>query len=104
MAVEFVQGNTYELPVKLSYKEGVIDGQMVSEAEFTFGAIRKMYPDEVTYDAERQAFIVPLSQCETFLLQGNVKYQARVKFTDGAVKGTRIGCSKVYDSISKAVL
>lgn len=103
--MNFLQGDTYNLPVSLSDKDGLLDVSLISEVEFMFGNIRKLYPNDVTYDEVKGVFYIPLSQQETFsMINNEIECQARVKFNGGSVKGTRIIKMRVMDSISKAVL
>lgn len=80
----------------------VLTPDNVSRIEFTFGKIVKHYPEEVVYEDDR--FILPLSQEDTFKLGGLMKYQARIQFKDGSVKGTPVCKGMVYISVSKEVL
>lgn len=104
------EGNTYNLEIPLTKDGEAIDINEVSIVEFMFDDIRKYYgtidglEGTVTYDGEK--FIVPLSQQDTFQLNGEdtIKYQARVKFTDDQVQSTKIYTGYITDSISKEVL
>lgn len=105
----FQEGNTYLLEIPLTIANDNIDIESVSLVEFTFNDIRKLYngvDGEVSYDLANKCFKVPLSQQETFSLKNKlpVKYQARVKFTDGSVKATSIYESYMLKSLSKEVL
>lgn len=100
------QGNTYQLPVNIKIDNERLTGEDVSHVEITFDSngslITKNYPEEVTF--QNGAFIVPLSQEDTFALQGICRYQVRVLFPDGEVRGSGIKTGAVADSISKVVL
>ena len=98
------QGNTYQLPVKLSMRGKVIKDTDVKTVEFVFGSIRKCYPEEVSF--ENDLFLVFLSQEETFSLSAKASciYQVRVLFADGSVKGSDPIEVNVGVSASKEVL
>lgn len=98
------QGDSYRLPISLEVNSNDIDLAVVGLIEFSVGALTKKYPDEVTYDTERKVFLFPLTQSETFRMQGSVPYQCRIKFSDGNVLGTPIYHANVRDSISKVVI
>ena len=101
----FLQGNTYQLQVTLSAKTGLLDVSLISSVEFMIGSVRKLYPNDCTYDETKGCFYIPLTQEDTFSLQNEITgVQARVKFLGGSVKGSKISHQKVLPSISKAVL
>lgn len=101
-----LQGNTYNLPIQIDQItndtiENVVRGQ------FIFGKLTKFYGEEddvVTWDSERQCFIVPLTQEETFSLKGTVQWQVRIRFVGGQVDGTRPAIENIYSSITTEVL
>lgn len=102
-----LQGNTYLLPVQVLDCDGaVIHVDQVVKGEFTFGNITKIYGDggDVTWNEELQSFIVPLTESETFGLNGTVKYQGRVLLKDGSVSGSVPASEYIYDSIGKTIL
>ena len=100
------QGNTYQLPVRLRIDGELITPENAEVVEFAFDAngvhVVKNYPESVTFEGDR--FILPLSQEDTFALQGKLRYQIRVLFKDGNVKSSDIITGAVKDSISKVVL
>lgn len=104
----FLKGNTYGLPVQLFNSAGVVLGANdVAVVQFVFGKTEKFYGTEdgtVTYDENQQAFIVPLTQEETFAFSGSIKWQVRVIYGDGAVDGTVPKAENVLESITKTVL
>lgn len=95
-----MQGDAYGL---LFYGQGFSISD-VSEVEFAVGTLVKSYPDEVDYDENRECFIFPLSQEETFAMGDFVDAQARVKFEDDTVIGTKIGRIDVQKSLTRTVL
>ena len=112
----FQEGNTYLLEIPLTIDGEPIDTTEISLVEFMFDNIRKIYgtytenntekTGDVTYDSETNCFNIPLSQEETFALKDNsiVRYQARIKFTDGSVNATNIQEGFIEESLSKKVL
>lgn len=104
------EGNTYNLEIPITVDGDPIDINTVSIVEFMFDDIRKYYgtinglEGTVTYDGEQ--FIVPLTQEDTFRLNGeqSIKYQARVKYTNEQVDSTKIYTGYITDCISKEVL
>ena len=103
-----LQGSTYKLPITILDKEKnvVIDDTIVSKAVFTIGDIEKKYglDGDVTFDKEKNAWIIPLSEQETFSLKGNIKWQARFLFTNGEVDGIEPKFDNVIESINKTIL
>ena len=99
------QGNTYSLNIALRDGSGsALDMDLIDKVEFTFGSVRKTYPEDAKYDYDVGRFIVALTQQDTFMLDHVVACQARIKFKDGTVVGTGITREAVYESISKEVL
>lgn len=105
------QGSTYKLPIQiLDGEDKPIGVTGISKIEFAFGdydnpTLTKIYPDTVSYDEERQAYIIPLTQEETFKLStGTIKYEARILWADGTVKGTDTTLVNISDTISSEVL
>ena len=97
-----MQGNTYRLPIRIKMNGEYLTGDDVSRVEFAVGQLLKCYPETVRY--ENGAFVLPLSQEDTFALSGWLRYQIRVLFPDGSVKASRVNGGIVADSISKEVL
>ena len=82
----------------------VLTGDSVSQVEFSFGSIQKVYPLEVNFDGVY--FRVPLTQQDTFSFSTKkpLKYQARVLFNDGTVKSTTPVEFSVVESQSRGIL
>lgn len=104
--MEFGQGNTYCLPVRLTVNGAAPDIGDIEQVEFCFSGLRRVYglDDTVRYDPDSGLFIIDLSQEDTFALAVSVNYQARVLFKDGTVRKTPVYTADVSYSISKAVL
>ena len=105
----FLQGSTYQLPVKITDCNGkIITNEDVSKGQFIFGKLTKYYdPDNagaVTWDAEQQSFIVPLTEAETFAMQKTIKWQVRFQFLTGTIDGTLPKEEYIFDSITQTSL
>lgn len=103
----FLQGNTYLKPVQVLDGDGnVIKANRVVKGEFVFGDLYKYYGDggEVIWSSEANAFIVPLTEEDTFSLEGVVECQARLVLDDGSVSGSVPEGHYVYTSKSKTRL
>lgn len=102
-----LQGNTYLKPVQVLDSNGnVIKANRVVKGEFVFGDLYKYYGDggEVVWNNEANAFIVPLTEEDTFSLEGAVECQARLVLDDGSVSGSVPEGHYVYTSKSKTRL
>jgi len=102
-----LQGNTYELPIQIKDSEGnFVTPEMIKKASFTFGKIEKNYGelDNVYYDYYQNAWILPLTENETFILKDEVKWQVRFLFIDETIDGTLPKTEYVYSSINKKIL
>lgn len=106
--MSMLQGNTYLLPIQIEDCDGaIIRGEQVERGEFVVGEIVKFYgaDGEVRWDEGQLAFIMPLSERETFeFKKGAVKYQGRVLLKDGSVSGSRPTSEYIYESIGKTIL
>lgn len=100
-----MMGDSYSLPIQLKTTEGIANFSTFEDLEIMFGNVRKTISNgEITYDDERQMFLVPLSQNETFRQKNPVEVQARAKFFDGEVVGINLGLVDIQKSASKVVL
>lgn len=102
-----LQGSSYKLPIVIEDVNGeAIDESLIERAVFTFGEIKKEFGDggEVYYDWDLGAWIMPLSEEETFALQRSVMWQARFLFKSGKVDGTVPKEEYVYESINHDIL
>lgn len=99
------QGDAYALTVLIKDAEGLLNMDLVEAVEFTFGSIRKVYPDSATYDPDKGLFSIPLTQQETFqLMDDPVECQVRVKFYGGNVCASGVYRERLNKSLSKVVL
>lgn len=93
------------MPVYIEDCEGnPITKDMVTKASFTFGEITKNYGDGGEVSFRDGAWIVPLTEEETFTLKGTIKWQARFLFNNGLPDGTVPTSEYVYESINKVIL
>lgn len=101
------QGDEYSLPVALNLNGRALYGSGVEKAEFRIGPIRKLYPDDVGFDAGSECFLVPLGQRDTMKLvpDSSVPLDIRVKLVGGGVLGLS---EKIYfdviGSLSREVI
>ena len=96
--MEIMQGDQYTIGVVLKDDEG----HAITEAEeviITLGNISRGTSDGVFYDGS--AWILPLTQADTFTLPVVSRLQVRVKFSDGSVGGAKIGTVFVIPSAHK---
>lgn len=101
-----MQGDAYALPIEIQTADGLANGQTFADVEIMIGPIRRTLRDgSLTYDADQQAFLFPLSQQDTFALCSGIKPgQVRVRTHDGQVFGTSLGGVDVRRSLSREVL
>ena len=98
-------GDSYRVPIKLETANGIANPDTFEDIEVMFGDIRKTLSEGgIEYDAEKERFLIPLSQKETFRCKGDVNVQIRCKFADGSVVGISAGTYNVEKSTSKVVL
>lgn len=102
--MSLLQGNTYKLEIPLNDPEGnVINNNFIKRAQFAFGDYIKYYDSdgsgEVSYDTEKQCYIVPLTEEETFAMRQLVTWQVRVLYINGEIDGTQPITERVSDSI-----
>lgn len=105
------QGDAYAIPVSLRLDDEVVTEDsldLIETVEFMISEeIRKVYPDDVSFDAENNVFLVPVTQEETFALEEGetIKVDLRVEFIDGDVIGTKtMEKIKVVDALSEVTL
>jgi len=100
------QGDAIDVPVAVTANGSPVDPTEISSVEFYIGGIRKLYPDEVSYDSSGY-FLVPLTQEETFGFEADstIQLDVRVLFDGGQVIGSRrIANISIVDAISEEVL
>ena len=114
MATVIKQGDAFQMPIKISMQDAATGETIqpmigdVEKVEVCIGdGIRKLYPDEITYDESNGCFCVPLTQEDTFSLpeDDTVALDLRVRFVGGCVLGIRKKERiKVADATSEEVL
>lgn len=100
------QGDAYNLEVKVTNSNYQLNLDDVDKVEIFIGDMIKTYPGDVTYDEEKEVFLFPLFQGESFMFKPGktVTYDVRVRFKSGEVTGTQPQKVDVIRSMSKAVL
>lgn len=101
--LSMMQGDSWPLEFKINFGGAPIDVTTVEMVEFSLGELLKYYPGEVVYSEEKTAFLVPISQEESFRLRGRCRAQARVK-RQGVIAGIDFGVINIIESQSKEVL
>ncbi len=98
-------GDAYNLPIQIETNMGFANMGTFEDVEVMFGNVRKTISGgEIKYDEGKQAFLIPLSQKETFRQKRNVEIKIRCKFPDGSVIGVSAGNYDIEESASKVVL
>lgn len=104
--LSIMQGDQYNVPILIKAYDGTaINIDIVSDVEVMIGKLRKRYPGEITYSTERNRWIFPLTQDESFALATSRQpVQVRIKFNNGDVVGVNVGEIKIGYSRSREVL
>ena len=91
VAIKLKQGDAYLMPLNITVNGGQLPASEVEAVEVRLGDVRKLYPEEISYDAETGHFLVPLRQKDTLSLPEDdaVQLDVRVKFKGGSVAGTQ---------------
>ena len=91
MDLKIKQGDAYLMPLNITVNGGQLPASEVEAVEVRLGDVRKLYPEEITYDVDTGFFMVPLYQADTFTLPEDdaVQLDVRVKFKGGSVAGTQ---------------
>ncbi len=101
------QGDACVIPVRILLNGQPVAVEDVEAVELRTGEVRKVYPEEVTYDAGSGYFHMPLTQEDTFKLPADdsVQFDVRVKFRGGAVIGTqKVTVLVTVDALSEEVI
>lgn len=101
-----MQGDELIVPISVKINKQLIDMNDIEAIQFTIGEITRVYrkdgSGEVSYDAENQKFNFPLTQYETFSFEGPQECQIRIKFTNGQIRGKKVGRIDLQYSLTKA--
>ena len=103
----FLQGNTYQLPIQIKTpNKQIVTPNDVIKVQFVFGELEKFYGEDgvVTFDNERNCFIIPLTEEETFAMSKSVSWQVRVLYVDGNIDGSSPRIENIKDSITQTRL
>ena len=102
------QGDAYNIPVSITVDGETVNGEtveLIETVEFMLSEdIRKVYPEDVTFDSVNNVFLVPVSQEETFAMEDGEKIplDIRVGFSSGDVIGTKtMQQIKILDALSE---
>lgn len=103
-SVPYMTRSLWSLKVVGEYYNDGMDANYVvfsTEAIGAFGPYSSFTQNMTIRSTE---YVLPLSQQETFSLEGVVPFEARVKFADSQVVGTSLGAVVVEHSMSREVL
>jgi len=100
------QGDQYSIPIYITSQGTYLDLSEISAVEITLHNITKKYPGEVTYDSNSGAFLMPITQKESFSMPTKKRLyaQARILYSDGTVFGTDPLDFFIGESLSKEEL
>lgn len=98
------QGDAGYIILQITVGENPMDMEGVERIEFTIGNLSKSWPMDVEYHEDEQKFYFPVTQEETFDMDGWVEYQARIKYSINQVTGTPTNRMNVNDSLSKNII
>ena len=93
------QGDQYAIPITVKRNGTVQTSENIEALEVIFAGMRKLYPGEIVYQPDSQAFMFPLNQSESLaLLPDTYDVLGRPKFTDGTISGwLSVGGIKVVE-------
>ena len=102
-----MQGDGYGLPFEIWKDEEtpVVPGDL-EDLQITLGHLTRTWArGELEYDREKNLWIFPLTQQESFSLpSGCVPCQLRLRWVGGSVEGVSLGHIHVEESITREVL
>lgn len=98
------QGDAYSIILQICVGENPIDMKGIELIEFTIGEFSKNWPIQVNYDENEHKFYFPVTQEETFQMDGWVDYQVRIKYATGEVYGSPVNRLNVNNTLSKNIL
>lgn len=103
-----MQGDQYLLPVTIKYNGDNIDISKVSIIQLMIGNLIKYYKSdgigEITYNEDKKEFYFPLSQEETFAMEGPQEAEIRIKFENEEIRGNNIGVISLgYSKIKEEI-
>ena len=100
------QGDQYPIPVYITEQGTYLDLSEIKVVEITLHNITKKYPGEITYDSDSGAFIMPITQKESFSLPTKKRLyaQSRIYYTNGTIFATEPVDFFMGESLSKEEL
>lgn len=100
------QGDQYPVLIYITNQGTYLDLSEINTVEITLHNITKRYPGEVTYDSDTGAFLMPITQEESFSLpiKKRLYAQSRVLYNDGTVYATEPIDFFIGESLSKEEL
>lgn len=103
MGISIMQGDSYQKPFTLRTLDGtLITPEMVTALVLSIGNLSRQYPGDITYADGKWLF--PLSQAQTFGMNGMLPVQARVLFQDGSVFGGNGAPVSVLPAVNRGIL
>lgn len=105
--LEILQGSAIPIAINLNDEEtgNPITSDDVSAMEIVIGNIRKTFPGSISFDAEQEAWIINLTQKETFSMSPMIyEPQCRVVLNNGYIPGTTLSKVRIIEGKSKEVL
>ena len=101
--VPLMQGDQCYISFRIKKNGSTLVIPEVEKIQFTIGDLIKYYGDEgeVIFDNNTGLFYFPLSEKESFELQGPQFVQVRIKFTNGDIKGKKYGNVNVQYAYKK---
>ena len=102
--LEIMQGDQYGIPIRIAMAGRILTDGDLAAVEIVIGKLRKTTP-VITYSAEIERWILPLTQAETLsMAAADSPAQIRVLFPDGSVKGYPLGMIRIIPTLSREVL
>lgn len=105
--ISIMQGESLYIPIYLEFDDSSpVSAQDVGDIEVMIGRWQRRFAQgEIEYVERYAAFLIPVSQEESFALPaGPHKIQVRIKSVDGHVMGENTGELLVKGSLSKVVM
>lgn len=98
------QGDAGYIILQICVGNNPIDMKGIELIEFTIGNLSKTWPMKVEYREDEQKFYFPVTQEETFGMDGWVEYQARIKYSTQQVTGTPTNRMNINDTLSRNII
>lgn len=101
------RGDTIKIVLNYTVDGEPLPENFDGEIEFVIGSKRYVMTGQnpgVVWDEAEAAFVVNLSQDDTFALGGNVRYQIRIKNAEGSVVSSGIQTMKIGNTLSATTI